>query len=96
MSGPRHLFDVIGQCFSIAQERMSNLWRVDADMVIEPDVTGMAYDCFERTPDLIRAGEAAMRQVLPQLKQWLTAPELGKVQSVAQTLPGTGVRTSPA
>ena len=96
MSGPRHLFDVIGQCFSIAQERMSNLWRADADMVTEPDVTGMAYDCFDRTPDLIRAGETAMRQVLPQLKQWLTAPEPGKVQSVAQTLPGTGVRTSPA
>ncbi len=93
MSGPRHLFDVIGQCFSIAQQRMSNLWRVDADLVIEPDVTGMAYDCFERTPELIRAGEESMRRIVPEIKQWLTAPQ---IQAQPQTLPGADIRTSPA
>src|ERR1700731_936455 len=39
---PRHLFDVIGQSFAIAQDKMSHLWRGDADLVIEPDVAGFA------------------------------------------------------
>jgi len=50
--GPRHLFDVIGQCFAIAQDKTSDRWRQAADLVIDPDVTGFKYDDFERTPDL--------------------------------------------
>src|SRR5438445_7241998 len=37
---PRHLFDVIGQSFAIAQDAMSSLWREAADLVVEPDVAG--------------------------------------------------------
>lgn len=75
LNGPRHVFDVIGQCFSIAQDKMSTIWRPDADVVIEPDVNGFTYDGFERASDLIRAGENAIRGVLPALHQWLKAPE---------------------
>src|SRR6202167_3704905 len=32
---PRHLFDVIGQSFAIAQDMMSSVWRSAADIVIE-------------------------------------------------------------
>src|SRR6202020_1003207 len=35
---PRHLFDVIGQSFAIAQDAMSSQWRGAADLVVEPDV----------------------------------------------------------
>ena len=73
-SAPRHLFDVIGQSFAIAQDAMSRLWREDADLVIEPDVAGYAYDDFKRAPDLIRVGEAAIRAVLPEIRQWLATP----------------------
>ncbi len=45
---PRHVFEVIGQCFSIAQSRLSESWTKDANLVIEPDVNGFTYDCFER------------------------------------------------
>jgi NTE family protein len=69
-TGPRHVFDVIGQCFSIAQSRMSAIWEKDADIVLEPDVTGFAYDCFDRCKDLVRIGEAAARQALPTIRQW--------------------------
>jgi hypothetical protein len=69
--GPRHLFDVIGQCFSIAQARMSVHWKKDADLVLEPTVDGFAYDAFERSAELIASGERAMRKALPQLKQAL-------------------------
>lgn len=73
--GPRHLFDVIGQCFAIAQERAAPFWRSSADLVVEPDVNGFKYDDFEHTADLLRAGEDAMRAALPQVKPWLAVPE---------------------
>ncbi len=71
---PRHLFDVIGQSFAIAQDAMSSLWRNAADLVVEPDVAGFAYDDFKRADELIRSGEVAMRQALPEVRQWLASP----------------------
>ena len=71
---PRHLFDVIGQSFAIAQDQMSHLWRGAADVVVEPEVAGFAYDDFKRAGELIRSGEVAMRKVLPQVRQWLETP----------------------
>jgi NTE family protein len=71
---PRHLFDVIGQSFAIAQDAMSSLWKDAADIVVEPDVAGFAYDDFKRAGDLIRSGEVAMRQALPEVRKWLETP----------------------
>lgn len=82
---PRHVFEVIGQCFSIAQSKLSESWMKDANLVIEPDVAGFAYDCFERTPELIAAGEAAMRAALPQVREMLNLPQLNKSQKTGLT-----------
>jgi len=71
---PRHLFDVIGQSFAIAQDMMGHLWRGAADVVVEPDVAGFAYDDFKRAEELIHSGEVAMRQVLPEVRKWLETP----------------------
>ncbi len=71
---PRHLFDVIGQSFAIAQDQMSHLWRGAADIVVEPDVAGFAYDDFKRAGELIRAGEVAMRKALPDVLRWMEKP----------------------
>jgi len=71
---PRSVFDVIGQCFSIAQAKASSLWQADADIVIEPEVAGFAYDAFDRAPELVRAGEEAARRALPQIREWLRQP----------------------
>ncbi len=73
-TAPRHLFDVIGQSFAIAQDMMSSVWRSAADLVIEPDVAGFDYDDFKRAGELIRVGEAAMRRALPEVRKWLEAP----------------------
>jgi len=70
-SGPRHVFEVISQCFSIAQEQMSGLWRAAADVIVEPDVAGFGYDSFERASELVRAGEVAARAAMPQIRAWL-------------------------
>jgi NTE family protein len=83
---PRHLFDVIGQSFAIAQDKMSHLWRGAAHLVVEPDVAGFAYDDFKRAGDLIRSGEVAMRQALPEVRKWMEAPTEAPV--IAKTRPG--------
>jgi NTE family protein len=73
-TAPRHLFDVIGQSFAIAQDMMSSVWRSAADLVIEPDVAGFDYDDFKRAGELIRVGELAMRRALPEVRKWLETP----------------------
>lgn len=72
---PRHLFEIIGQCFSIAQAKMSEQWKKDADLVLEPDVRGYSYDCFDRCDELIAMGENSARAILPQLRVLLNIPE---------------------
>jgi NTE family protein len=69
--GPRHVFEVIGQCFAIAQEMNSSQWKSAADLVVEPDVHEFKYDDFEHSADLVRAGETAMRAALPEVRKWL-------------------------
>jgi NTE family protein len=73
---PRHLFDVIGQCFSIAQEMCAPAWKQAADLIVEPDVDGFEYDAFAQSGELIRCGEVAMRAALPAVRAWLQAPRV--------------------
>ena len=93
---PRHLFEVIGQCFSIAQAKLAESWKKDANLVIEPDVNGFAYDCFERTPELIAAGEAAMRAVLPQVREMLNMPQKDDAKRSGSKAVVGRPQTSPA
>jgi NTE family protein len=92
---PRHVFEVIGQCFSIAQAKLSDSWKKDADLVIEPEVYGFSYDCFERTPELIAAGEAAMRAELPRLRA-LLMPALSTTKKKTGVAAVAATQTSPA
>jgi len=74
-TGPRHLFDVIGQCFAVAQEMNCEVWKAAADLVIDPDVNGYKYDDFERSAELVRSGETAMRAALPEIRKWMQQSE---------------------
>jgi len=89
--GPRHIFDVVGQCFSIAQAKMCDQWKQKTDVTLEPNVEGIAYDAFERAPELIRAGEQAARAVVGEIKKWITAPELGLARA-----PKPSIASAPA
>lgn len=73
--GPRHVFDVIGQCFSIAQTKMCGPWKAASDIILEPEIGEFGYDDFARSRELIKAGEAAARAALPQIRQWLPEPQ---------------------
>ncbi len=88
---PRHLFEVIGQCFSIAQDKMSEFWKKDADRLLEPNVSGYSYNCFERAPELIELGENAARALVPELRALLNIA--APAQTFASVLPQV---TSPA
>ena len=90
---PRHIFDVIGQCFSIAEAKMCHLWKAHADLVLEPECNGCSYDGFDRAKELIRAGEEAARSVLPQIRAWFEQPQQQTVTSPAK---GGGAVPSPA
>lgn len=74
LQGPRHVFDVIGQCFSIAQQKMAGTWQWATDLVLQPDVRGFSYDGFERAPELIQAGEIVARKAVPKILDWLQSP----------------------
>lgn len=90
-ASPRHFFDVIGQCFAIAQTRMSLHWSQDADILLEPDVGTFGYDDFERAAELIAIGEDSMRSALPELKA-----KLGIMDKVEAPLPAVNATPSAA
>jgi len=95
--GPRHIFDVIGQCFSIAQAKMCHLWKVHSDLVLEPNVDGFSYDGFERAKELIKVGEDAARAVVPQMHEWFEAAEKQTVTTPAPvSMKGGASAPSPA
>ena len=81
--GPRHVFDVIGQCFSIAQARMCGPWQAASDIILQPEIGEFAYDDFVRAPELIRVGEAATRAVMPKIREWMPAAAPAQVPATA-------------
>ena len=92
--GPRHIFDVIGQCFSIAQDMNCAQSRACADLILEPDVTGYRYDDFEHSAELVRIGEDAARAALPEIRKWITEPLAEKkprVSKIARAIPNPAV-----
>ncbi len=88
--GPRHVLEIIGQCFSIAQTKMANHWKEEADVILEPDVAGFAFDDFQRAAELVRRGEQAARAALPEIRSWMKAPQPAAATATAQPA------TSPA
>jgi len=52
-------------------------------LVIDPDVNGFKYDDFERSTELIRAGETATRAALPEIRKWLQSPDSARPKSQA-------------
>jgi NTE family protein len=68
---PRNMFQVINRCFQILQTRTERDWRRVSNVVIEPNVDGMAWDCFEGAERLMEAGAKAARAALPRILSWL-------------------------
>ena len=67
---PRHVLEVIGQCFSIAQANMSCLWQQHADLLVEPDVSAYAFDDFQKALGIVNVGYEAGLKALPTFRAW--------------------------
>jgi len=93
---PGHFFDVIGQCFAIAQTRMSQHWEHDADLLLRPDVGAFAFDDFARADEMIAIGEQSMRAALPELKQKLGIADSAKSAQSVITVSSTNNATTSA
>ncbi|MFQ5818068.1 MAG: patatin-like phospholipase family protein [Terriglobia bacterium] len=78
---PKSLVDVLGRSLSIASDAAKPLWREHADLIVEPLVGHYRWDDFEQADELIRAGEAAMREAMPRLRSLLAARPAAKVTS---------------
>ncbi len=96
LQGPRHIFDVIGQCFSIAQESMCDGWHPQTDVKIEPDVGGFSYDSFDRAADLIKVGETAARALLPQIRELVAPLVQTQTEITPRRTPKTAITRTPA
>jgi NTE family protein len=70
---PSSIVDVISLSFAILQRHADLEWRRTADIIIEPVVKNFLWDDFERTPELMAAGETAARAALPNIRLALEA-----------------------
>lgn len=65
---PRNTIEIISRSFSIIQNHLVQPWRAATDILIEPDVHNVLWYEFEKTPQLVAAGEAAARAALPKIR----------------------------
>ena len=82
---PTSIVDVIGLSFAILQRHADLEWRRAADIIIEPAVKDFLWDDFDKTPELIAAGETAARAAMPKIR---AALEARRGQENPVTLPG--------
>jgi NTE family protein len=78
---PTSVVDVIGLSFAILQRHADLEWRRAADIIIEPIVKDFLWDDFEKTSELIAAGEMAARTALPKIRAALE-PKTSQVPAV--------------
>lgn len=93
---PSSIVDVIGLSFAILQRHADLEWRRTADVIIEPVVKDFLWDDFERTSELIAAGEAAARAALPKIRAAIEGKTAQKktVPDSMQSLERTGKKTT--
>ena len=70
---PASIVDVIGLSFAILQRHADLEWRRTADIIVEPIVKDFLWDDFDKTSELIAAGELAARAALPKIRAALDA-----------------------
>jgi len=80
-TAPKNLFQVVARAVGAAQKHQQDTWERNADLVIRPDVQGLAWDDFGRANEAIEAGEAAARLALPRIRQLLRASKQSEALS---------------
>lgn len=73
---PRSVFCVLSRCFQIMAMRTEHEWRKHSNLVIEPTVSSLAWDAFQSSTDLIRAGEEVTESAISTILGWLQTPKV--------------------
>lgn len=68
---PKHMLSIIVQSFFMLSRASEQAAAADADILVAPDVGTIGYEQLHRAPELIAAGEVAMRAALPELRRLL-------------------------
>ncbi len=68
---PTNVFQVVSRAVSAAQKHQTEVWERQANLVLRPDVQGLAWDDFARAEDAIEAGAVAAERALPRLEKLL-------------------------
>lgn len=91
---PNNLFAVVNRCFQVLTDRAEMDWRRHSSLVIAPDAHKVGWDDFEKTKELIEAGEKAARAVLPAILRWFPArPQGARDSSLVRTRCGISEAT---
>jgi len=72
---PRNMLSIIVQSFFLLSRASEEAAAAAADVLVAPDVGTVGYEQLHRAPELIAAGEAAMRAALPTLRRLLDGVE---------------------
>jgi NTE family protein len=68
---PTHLFTVMSQALSVMGRSAVQYLYADADIVIRPQIEQVRPDDLSKAPEMIAAGEEAVRRVIDKLKRSL-------------------------
>ncbi len=68
---PTNMFAILAQTYFTLGRTAERLATERADVLVTPDVGDIGVDELHRGPDLVRAGEAATRAVLPRIRMLL-------------------------
>jgi NTE family protein len=74
---PTNIFQVVSRAVSAAQKHQLEIWERYADLVLRPNVQGLAWDDFDRADEAIEAGAAATRNALPRIQKYLSRINAG-------------------
>ncbi|MBI1763165.1 MAG: patatin-like phospholipase family protein [Acidobacteria bacterium] len=84
---PTHLLTVMSQALAIMGRSSVSYLYQDADLVIRPEIRHVRPDDLTKAAEMIAAGEAAARKVMPRLKRLIEPKKQGWLQRIFNNKP---------
>ncbi|MGE0887261.1 MAG: patatin-like phospholipase family protein [Blastocatellales bacterium] len=74
---PTNLFTIMSQSLSVMGRSAVNYLYADADVIVRPQIENVRPDDLSKAAEMISAGEAAARRVIPKLRRLLEPRKQG-------------------
>lgn len=85
---PTNLYQIYSQAYAIMGYNAGNHSRQNADLLIVPNLSHIAWDDLSRADEIILAGEEAMRRSLTKCRQVLVREHVGVFARLRSALTG--------